>query len=64
MAASALSRGIAYVPGSVFFPDGRGQDSMRLAYSRVDDARIEEGARRLGYLLREALAANPRVGEV
>jgi 2-aminoadipate transaminase len=55
LAARAQARGLAYVPGSVFYVDGRGRREMRLAYSRVEDGLIEEGARRLGDLLREAL---------
>jgi 2-aminoadipate transaminase len=55
LAARAQPRGLAYVPGSVFYVDGRGRREMRLAYSRVEDGLIEEGARRLGSLVREAL---------
>lgn len=55
LAARAQAGGLAYVPGSVFYVDGRGRREMRLAYSRVEDGVIEEGARRLGSLVREAL---------
>jgi 2-aminoadipate transaminase len=55
LAARAQALGLAYVPGSVFYVDGRGGREIRLAYSRVEDDLIEEGARRLGAVLREAL---------
>jgi 2-aminoadipate transaminase len=50
-----MARGVAYVPGVPFFPDGRGRNNIRLAFSRVDDDRIDEGARRLGALVAEAM---------
>jgi 2-aminoadipate transaminase len=37
LATRAQARGLAYVPGSVFYVDGRGRREMRLAYSRVED---------------------------
>jgi 2-aminoadipate transaminase len=48
---------VAYVPGSAFFanPD-RGRNTMRLNFSNAQPAQIEEGIRRLGNLLREAIA--------
>jgi 2-aminoadipate transaminase len=55
LATRAQARSLAYVPGSVFYVDGRGRREMRLAYSRVEDGLIEEGSRRLGSLVREAL---------
>ena len=51
LAASAREHGIAFVPGVPFFPDGRGRDNIRLAYSRVDGEPLEQGCRRLGELL-------------
>jgi 2-aminoadipate transaminase len=54
---SAHARGVAYVPGSVFFPGRSRHRDLRLAYSTVPDDAIDEGARLLGDLLREALAA-------
>lgn len=43
---------MAFVPGTPFYPDGRGRDNVRLAYSRIEDEDIEEGAARLGRLIR------------
>jgi 2-aminoadipate transaminase len=51
LAASAREHGIAFVPGVPFFPDGRGRDNIRLAYSRVDGEQLEQGCRQLGELL-------------
>jgi len=49
--AAAVERRVAYVPGTAFYPDGRGSNSMRLAFSYPTEDRIEEGIRRLGELL-------------
>jgi 2-aminoadipate transaminase len=52
----ALAERVAYVPGTLFFPDGRGRNTIRLAFSKVEDGDIAEGIRRLGHLLRTQLA--------
>jgi DNA-binding transcriptional MocR family regulator len=39
------------VPGTLFFPDGRGGDTLRLSFSLVDEEQIDEGIARLGSLL-------------
>ena len=46
----AVERGVAVVPGSLFFPDGRGGDNVRLSFSLVDEALIDEGIERLASL--------------
>jgi 2-aminoadipate transaminase len=51
---AARDRKVAYVPGRPFYPGEGGTAQLRLAYSRVEDHLIEEGARRLGALIREA----------
>lgn len=55
LAVQALSRGIAFVSGKAFYPDGRGRNEIRLSFSKVADELIPEGTRRLGDLLSEAL---------
>jgi 2-aminoadipate transaminase len=55
MARDAMERKVAFVPGTPFFADGSGHDSLRLAFSKVDDDVIEEGARRLAGVIRSAL---------
>jgi 2-aminoadipate transaminase len=51
MLAAAVERRVAYVPGTAFYPDGRGRDRMRLAFCYPTEERIEEGVQRLGHLL-------------
>jgi 2-aminoadipate transaminase len=51
LTAPASRLGVAYVPGSPFYPDGRGNNCFRLAYSRATEADISEGIRRLATLL-------------
>ena len=55
LSAAARSRKVAYVPGQPFYPGQGGAAQLRLAYSRVDDDLIGEGARRLGGLIQTAL---------
>jgi 2-aminoadipate transaminase len=49
--AAAVERKVAYVPGTAFYPDGRGRQQMRLSFCYPTQDRIEEGVRRLGELL-------------
>src|SRR6266446_659265 len=49
---AARARKVAYVPGRPFYSGGGGTGQLRLAYSRVSDHLIDEGARRLGGLIR------------
>jgi DNA-binding transcriptional MocR family regulator len=49
--AAAVERKVAYVPGTAFYPDGRGRRQMRLSFCYPTQERIEEGVRRLGELL-------------
>jgi len=51
MLAAAVERRVAYVPGTAFYPDGRGIDRMRLAFCHPTEDRIAEGVKRLGELL-------------
>jgi 2-aminoadipate transaminase len=47
----AADAGVGIVPGTLFFPDGRGADSVRLSFSLVDEASIDDGIERLGSVL-------------
>ena len=47
VARRAMREGVSVVPGVPFFPDGRGAENVRLAFSRVSDDEIEEGVCRL-----------------
>jgi len=49
--AEAAGHSVALVPGEVFYPDGGGQEEMRLNFSCPPVAQIEEGVRRLGLAL-------------
>jgi len=51
LASRAVEQGVAAVPGTLFFPDGSGADSLRLSFSLVDEEKIDEGIARLGSLL-------------
>jgi 2-aminoadipate transaminase len=52
LATRAVEQGVAIVPGSLFFPDERGGDNVRLSFSLVDEAKIDEGIERLASLVR------------
>jgi DNA-binding transcriptional MocR family regulator len=53
MLAAAVERRVAYVPGTAFYPDGRGGNQMRLAFCYPSEERIREGIARLGGLLED-----------
>jgi 2-aminoadipate transaminase len=46
--AEALKEGVAFVPGTSFFPCGGGAETFRLNFSYCSPERIGEGIRRLG----------------
>jgi 2-aminoadipate transaminase len=52
LAMRAVERGVAIVPGSLFFPDDRGGNNVRLSFSLVDEAEIDEGIERLASLVK------------
>ena len=51
LARRAAEGGVGIVPGTLFFPDGRGDDTVRLSFSLVDEALIDEGIERLASVL-------------
>ncbi|GGL98005.1 aminotransferase-like domain-containing protein [Deinococcus aerophilus] len=51
----ALTRNVAYVPGSPFFALGGGHHTLRLSYSSATPPQIERGITALGETIREAL---------
>ena len=51
LARSAAERGVGIVPGSLFYPDGRGGDNVRLSFSLVDEDQIDDGIERLAAVL-------------
>jgi 2-aminoadipate transaminase len=50
----AMDAGVAVVPGMPFYPDGRGTENVRVAFSKVADGDIEEGVRRFSATLEPA----------
>jgi DNA-binding transcriptional MocR family regulator len=54
--AAAIERKVAYVPGTAFYPDGRGRDQIRLAFCYPAEERIREGIARIGTLLADEAA--------
>lgn len=55
LAKSLQSERVAFVPGHAFFADGSGTNTLRLSFSRTDEASIAEGIKRLGRLIAAAL---------
>jgi 2-aminoadipate transaminase len=51
LAQRAAEEGVGIVPGTLFFADGRGSDTVRLSFSLVDEGSIDEGIERLGAVL-------------
>jgi 2-aminoadipate transaminase len=51
LARRAVERGVGIVPGTLFFPDGRGTENVRLSFSMVDELLIDDGISRLAELL-------------
>ncbi|MGZ8694739.1 MAG: aminotransferase-like domain-containing protein [Gaiellaceae bacterium] len=51
LAGRAAEAGVGIVPGTLFYADGRGGDAVRLSFSMVDEAQIDEGVERLAALL-------------
>ncbi len=49
----AIEEKVAYVYGSPFFPNGGGEDTLRLNFSNASDEKIVEGIKRLGKIIKE-----------
>jgi 2-aminoadipate transaminase len=59
----ALDAQVAYVPGAPFHAtEGAGRNTMRLSFCAVEEAKLVEGARRLGAVLRKAASNHPSPG--
>lgn len=52
---TAVEDKVAYVPGTVFYPDGSGHNTMRLNFSNATPEKIREGIKRLGRVLEKAI---------
>lgn len=51
----ALKEKVAFVPGTSFYADGSGHNTLRLNFSYVLPEQIEEGVKRLGHVLETVL---------
>ncbi len=54
----AIKEGVAYVPGSAFFADGSGQNTIRLNFSYPKPEEIVEGIKILGNLIKRKLGSS------
>ena len=52
----ATEENIAFVPGSAFYVDGGGDNTLRLNFSNSDQEKIEEGIKRLAKVIKRVLA--------
>jgi 2-aminoadipate transaminase len=55
----AIDQKVAFVPGSAFFDDGSGKNTMRLNFSNATPDKIEEGIARLGKVLARVMEMAP-----
>jgi DNA-binding transcriptional MocR family regulator len=53
---AAEAAGVSYLPGMRFFAEGGGRNYLRLSFSLLPPDELAEGARRLGAVLKAALA--------
>lgn len=51
----SLERNVAFVPGGGFFPKGNKENTLRLSYSNMPIARIEDGIHRLAAAIKEMM---------
>jgi len=49
-----LEKNVAFVPGQEFFPDGSGENTIRLNFSNATPEKISEGIKRMGEVLRDS----------
>jgi 2-aminoadipate transaminase len=49
----AIENNVAYVVGSAFHCDGKGQNTMRLNFSFSTEQQIDEGIKRLARMIKE-----------
>jgi len=52
---TAVENKVAFVPGTVFYPDETGLNTLRLNFSNAQPDKIIEGIKRLGRVLQEAI---------
>jgi DNA-binding transcriptional MocR family regulator len=57
LAKSIATERVAFVPGKAFYADGSNANTLRMSFSCADEAMIEEGIKRLGRLITNAIPA-------
>ena len=55
MLVEAVKENVAYVPGSPFFADGKGKNTMRLSFCYPSLEDIEEGVKRIGKVIKRKI---------
>jgi 2-aminoadipate transaminase len=55
MLSKAVKSGVNYLPGTACFASGKGNNTLRLAFSFVKLDQIEQGMRILGEIIREEM---------
>ena len=58
LAAKALEKNVAFVPGSGFYPKGDNNRCFRMNYSNQPDDKIVEGVTKIAEIIKEAIAAH------
>jgi 2-aminoadipate transaminase len=58
MLPKAVEKKVSYVPGSPFYANGGGHNTMRLNFSNASEEGIRNGMTRLGTVIKEELAVN------
>ncbi len=53
----SIKRGVAFVPGSAFFTDGSGENTLRLSFSNASPEELELGIKRLAEVFKYQLVA-------
>lgn len=55
VALKSLENNVAFVPGGSFFPNGNGENTMRLNFSNMQEEKIVEGIKRLAKVLNQII---------
>ncbi|QCX34581.1 PLP-dependent aminotransferase family protein [Caloramator sp. E03] len=48
----SIKKGVIFTPGDIFYTDGKGENSLRIGFSRVDYEDIEKGIKILGDVIK------------
>lgn len=60
LVASAAEAGVSFLPGWTSFADHNDENFVRLSFSFVEEAKLEEGASRFASAVRQAASSRPR----